>query len=82
VVEEDGRVAMNIQVVGLLHPALQRYLIREILRIVLGDLKDIELKHIEEIRNSLKLSPGKRLSLPRGLSLEIASGKCLIGKIQ
>jgi tRNA(Ile)-lysidine synthase len=78
VVEKDAQIAMDIRVVESLHPALQRCLIREVLRKVLGDLKDIELKHIEEIRKGLKLPPGKKLSLPRGLSVESRPEKHLI----
>lgn len=47
--------------------ALQRHLLRTAIAELLGNLKDIEARHIEEIRALLTRAAGKRLSLPGGL---------------
>jgi len=47
--------------------ALKRYLLRRVIEDLLGNLKDIERRHIEEIMDALTKPAGKRLSLPGGL---------------
>jgi len=59
--------------------ALQRYLLRMSIEKLLGDLKDIETRHIEEIMDALAKPAGKRLSLPGGLNFFIDYDKYLIG---
>ncbi len=76
--KQNGVLAFNTKTLAQLHPALQRYLIREVLKQLLGSTKDIEWKHIENIISALSLPPGKRLSLPKGLILYTEYGKCLI----
>ena len=78
VTEEDGALVLNTKEIAPLHPALQRYVVREAMRHLLGSLKDIEWRHIENIRAALSLSSGKRLSLPKGLTLYTDYGRCLI----
>ncbi|MDO8687426.1 MAG: tRNA lysidine(34) synthetase TilS, partial [Dehalococcoidales bacterium] len=46
--------------------ALQRHLLRTAIAGLLGNLKDIETRHIEEIMATLTRSAGKKLSLPGG----------------
>jgi tRNA(Ile)-lysidine synthase len=52
--------------------------VREAMRRSLGSLKDIEWKHIETVRAALSLPSGKRLSLPKRLTLYTEYGRCLI----
>ena len=59
--------------------ALQRYLLRMSIEKLLGNLKDIETRHIEEIMDALTKPAGKRLSLPGGLNFFIDYDKYLIG---
>ena len=59
--------------------ALQRYLLRMSIEKLLGNLKDIETRHIEEIMDALAKPAGKRLSLPGGLNFFIDYDKYLIG---
>jgi len=59
--------------------ALQRYLLRRAIENLLGNLKDIESRHIEEIMDALTKSVGKRLSLPGGLIFTIEYNQYLIG---
>ena len=51
--------------------ALQRHLLRTTIEDLLGNLKDIETRHIEEIMAALTKPAGKRLSLPGGLVFAI-----------
>jgi len=46
--------------------ALQRHLIRYALGHLPGGLKDIEMRHIDEIMSKLGLAVGQRIALPRG----------------
>ena len=59
--------------------ALKRHLLRTAVENLLGNLKDIETRHIEEIMTALTKPAGKRLSLPRGLIFTIEYNKYLIG---
>jgi len=59
--------------------ALKRHLLRASIEKLLGNLKDIETRHIEEIMNALTKPAGKRLSLPGGLIFSIEYDKYLIG---
>ena len=59
--------------------ALKRYLLRRAIEDLLGNLKDIESRHIEEMIDALTKPTGKRLSLPGGLVFSIEYDKYLIG---
>ena len=62
-----------------LAPALKRHLLRAAIEELLGNLKDIEVRHIEEIMAALTKPAGKRLSLPRGLVFTIEYDRYLLG---
>ncbi len=57
---------------------LQRHLLRETIKGLLGSLKDIEARHIEEIMAALSKPAGKRLSLPGGLVFIIEYNRYLL----
>jgi len=59
--------------------ALKRHLLRTSIEKLLGNLKDIETRHIEEIIDALTKPAGKRLSLPGGLIFSIEYDRYLIG---
>lgn len=63
-----------------LSPSLQHRIFREVLRRLLGSLKDIEGRHIDRLVSALSLLPGRTLSLPRGLTFSAGYGECLIGR--
>ena len=63
-----------------LPPALQRHLLRISIEKLLGNLKDIETRHIEEIMAALTKPAGKRISLPGGLIFSIDYNKYLLGQ--
>ncbi len=60
-------------------PALQRHLLRTAIEKRLGDLKDIETRHIEGILSSLNKPAGKKISLPEGLIFTIEYDNFLLG---
>ncbi len=75
VVREEGEaIILKAKELIPLHPALQRYLLREAVRRLLGSLKDIEWKHIEKMRSALSMKVGKRVFLPRGLTFYVERG--------
>ncbi|MFC1977544.1 tRNA lysidine(34) synthetase TilS [Chloroflexota bacterium] len=59
--------------------ALQRHLLRAAIEGLLGSLKDIETRHIEEVMAALTKPAGKRLSLPGGLVFVIEYTQYLLG---
>jgi tRNA(Ile)-lysidine synthase len=59
--------------------ALRRHLLRTAMEELLGDLRDIETRHIEEIMAVVGKPAGKRLDLPRGLTLAIDYDRYLLG---
>ncbi|GAI48033.1 unnamed protein product, partial [marine sediment metagenome] len=62
--------------------ALKRYLLRRAIEDLLGNLKDIESRHIEEIIDALTKPAGKRISLPGSLVFSIEYNRYLIGSDQ
>jgi tRNA(Ile)-lysidine synthase len=66
--KEEGRVILS-QALSHLHPALVRRLIRRAMYETGGSLRDVELKHIEEVRKALSWNPGRKLCLPHGFTL-------------
>ena len=63
-----------------LAPALQRQLIRKAISELLGTLKDIEARHIEEILGALRKPAGKKIILPQGLVFGIEYKSYFLGK--
>jgi tRNA(Ile)-lysidine synthase len=76
----EGKEAILLDKKGFLalHPALQRHLLREVVRRLLGDLEDVEWKHIERMRSSFTLARGKRVILTRRLTLHVEKEKCRV----
>ncbi|MDP3880014.1 MAG: tRNA lysidine(34) synthetase TilS [Dehalococcoidales bacterium] len=62
-----------------LPPALQRHLLRAGIETLLGNLNDIEARHIEEIMAALTRSAGKSLNLPGGLVFSNDYNRYLLG---
>lgn len=63
-----------------LPPALKRHLLRMAFERLLGNLKDIETRHIEKIMEALTKPAGKRLNLPGGLVFSIEYHRYLLGE--
>ena len=62
-----------------LHLALKQHLLRAAIEELLGSLKDIETRHIEEIIAALDKPSGKQISLPGGLVFAIEYDRYLLG---
>jgi tRNA(Ile)-lysidine synthase len=60
--------------------ALKRHLLRMSIEKLLGNVKDIEMRHIEEIMDALTKPAGKKLNLPGGLTFSVEYDRYLIGQ--
>ena len=58
--------------------ALRRYLLRMSIEKLLGNIKDIEMRHIEDIMSILTKPAGKRLDLPEGLIFAVEYDRYLL----
>ena len=77
--EQENTIVLDKERFLGLPSALKRHLLRASIEKLLGNLKDIETRHIEEIMDALTKPAGKRLSLPGGLIFSIEYDKYLIG---
>jgi tRNA(Ile)-lysidine synthase len=59
--------------------ALKRHLLRVSIEALLGDIKDIEASHIEDMLEALEKPAGKRISLPGGLNFTIEYDRYVLG---
>jgi tRNA(Ile)-lysidine synthase len=59
--------------------AMQRHLLRNLAETLLGNIKDIEAAHIEEIINILDRPSGKMTLLPGGLTFLVERDRFLLG---
>jgi tRNA(Ile)-lysidine synthase len=58
--------------------ALRRYLLRMSIEKLLGNIKDIEMRHIEDMMSILTKPAGKRLDLPGGLIFAVEYDRYLL----
>lgn len=77
--EEDTIVLDRVEF-SKLPLALRRHLLRMVMEELLGDLKDIESRHIEEIMATLSKPAGRRLDLPGGLVFAVDYDRYLLGR--
>ncbi|OGN94603.1 MAG: tRNA lysidine(34) synthetase TilS [Chloroflexi bacterium RBG_13_51_18] len=89
---EARRLMKNIIMVGkssvvidkkgflVLHPALQRQLLRISIESLLGSLKDIEAGHIEDIIEALDKPAGKVIGLPFGINFTIEYDRYILAQ--
>jgi tRNA(Ile)-lysidine synthase len=76
--EQEKSVILDKERFLELPSALQRHLLRNAMEKLLGNLKDIEARHIEEIMAALNKPAGKRISLPEGLIFSIEYDKYVL----
>lgn len=60
--------------------ALRRSLLRRLIEELIGDLRNIEMQHIEAIMTLLDKPAGKRINLPRGLIFTTEYEYCVLSK--
>jgi tRNA(Ile)-lysidine synthase len=77
--KEGETVIFDRQILAGLPAALKRHLLRTSIEDLLGNLKDIEAHHIEEILKALDRPAGKKISLPGGLTFTIDYDRYLLG---
>lgn len=77
--EQENTVILDRQRFIKLPPAWQRHLLRASIEKRLGNLMDIESRHIEEIMSSLHKPAGKIITLPDGLIFAIEYDRYLLG---
>ncbi len=77
--EQENTIILDKERFGQLPPALKRHLLRASIEKLIGNLKDIETRHIEEIMATLNKPAGKRISLPEGLTFLVEYDKYLLG---
>lgn len=75
----ENSIKYNINKLDNLHPALQRRVIRIGLEKLLGSLKGIEYKHIEEILRILHEKTGAAVMLPRNMRAYVSYENLVIG---
>jgi tRNA(Ile)-lysidine synthase len=62
----------------ILAPAIKRQLLRTAIDKLIGTLKDIETRHIEEIMKALGKPPGRQITLPEGMVFSIDYDRYLL----
>ncbi len=81
VVQRQGEtIVLDKKGFGRLGLALKRHLLRTAIEELLGSLKDIEARHIEEIIAVLDKPAGKQVSLPWGLVFVVEYERYLLGR--
>jgi tRNA(Ile)-lysidine synthase len=65
--QENTAIHLNKGQTASLPIALQRQLLRAAVAKLAGDIRDIEVNHIEAVRSLLNKPVGKRISLPHGI---------------
>ncbi|HEY41082.1 MAG TPA: tRNA lysidine(34) synthetase TilS [Dehalococcoidia bacterium] len=80
--KQTGTFVFNKDTFLGLPVSLQRSLLRRAVGELLGNLKDIEARHIEEVLAGLNLPPGSMLNLPGGLLFSVDYDRYLIGTDQ
>ena len=79
-IAQKQRNAINIDKQRLLKSpsVLRRYLLRMSIEKLVGNIKDIEMRHIEDIMSILTKPAGKRLDLPGGLIFAVEYDRYLL----
>ena len=78
-VRQGNTIILAREALLKLSPSMQRYLIRLAIEKLVGNLKDIEARHIEELVQVLNKPAGKKISLPYGLVFTIDYGRYILG---
>ena len=76
--EVPGGLRFDLRALRSCRHALQRYLMREVLRRLLGTVTDIEWAHLQSMIAALYKPAGTELSLPGELQLRIGYDSCIV----
>jgi tRNA(Ile)-lysidine synthase len=77
---QEGTIILDKEGFLGLPSALKRHLFRLSIEKLVGNLVDIETRHIEELMAALSKPAGKQLSLPAGLVFSLEYDKYLLGR--
>ncbi|MDD4923913.1 MAG: tRNA lysidine(34) synthetase TilS [Dehalococcoidales bacterium] len=80
VIGQDEAVILDKEQFDAMPNALKHHLLRVVIKNLLGTLKDIEERHIEEIMGVLGKQAGKYINLPYGLVFAVEYGRYLLGR--
>lgn len=78
--KQDESIILDKESLHKQHSSLQRYLLRLAIENLVGNLKDIEARHIEEMLEALNKPAGKRINLPYGLTFTIDYDRYVLAK--
>ncbi len=78
--QENDSIIFNKERLNKLPPSLVRHAIRAAIESLLGNLKDIEAVHIEDIVSALDKPAGKLICLPDGLNFTVEYDRYILGK--
>ncbi len=76
--EQEGAIALEKEPFLKLPLAIKRHLLRMAIEKLIGNLKDIETRHIEQLLGALNKPAGKKISLPEGLRFIIEYDRFLL----
>ena len=76
---EDGRVQLRRRAFSTLPEAVGRRLLRKAVLYSKGDLKDVELNHVEGMARLMNVGVGSRLDLPGGIRFEVGYDIAIVG---
>jgi tRNA(Ile)-lysidine synthase len=74
-----NNVVLDKELLVALPAALKRHLLRMAMEALLGNLKDIETRHIEEMLDTLEKPAGKRIDLPGSLTFTVEYDRYILG---
>ena len=78
--EQESTIILDKERFLELPSALKRHLLRTSIEKLLGNIMDIETRHIEQMMAALTKPAGKRISLPEGLTFSIEYDRYLLGQ--
>ncbi len=77
---QETTITLDKEKLCRLPSALQRYLLRAAIESLVGNVKDIEARHIDGMMAALTKPAGRRLNLPLGLTFAIDYNRFIIGQ--
>jgi tRNA(Ile)-lysidine synthase len=78
--ERDNAIVLNKRKLLRQTPALQRYLLRMTMEKTIGNLKDIETRHVEEMLDTLEKKSGTTIILPGSLVFAVEYDRYLLAQ--
>ncbi len=77
---ENDILVLDKEKLSPLHSALKRHILQKAIEEMLGTLKDIETRHIEDMMSALAKPAGTLVTLPRGILFVVEYDRYLVGR--